>query len=125
MPDTRDSEKVSPAGTVNALILTVVHSTASLTSLMEEMVPTQALGAAETVESKANRASNDHIFVDWKADLKVGCWELWRAMLGRIYTVQLVCRWLLLRGAWRTTGGVSAAGPPDTIAGHTGHCETY
>jgi len=41
------SENVSPAGTVNELMFTVVHLTALLTSFKEEIVPTQLLLAAE------------------------------------------------------------------------------
>ena len=48
VPSARSSSKVSPAGTVNELIFTVVHLTALETSDIEEMVPVQelALGAA-------------------------------------------------------------------------------
>lgn len=43
VPSARSRLKVSPAGTVNELMLTVVHSTASSTSSREEMVPVQAV----------------------------------------------------------------------------------
>ena len=46
-PDLRDKENICPAGTVKLFILTVVHSTASETSLREAIVPTHGEVAAE------------------------------------------------------------------------------
>lgn len=48
VPSARSNSNVSPAGTVNELIFTVVHLTALDTSDIEEMVPVHelALGAA-------------------------------------------------------------------------------
>ena len=46
VPSARARLSVLPAGTVNELMFTVVHLTASETSSSDEIVPTHALGAA-------------------------------------------------------------------------------
>ena len=58
VPSRRDREKVSPAGTVNPLMFTVVHLTALETSLMDEIVPVQSLveGAAMMAWASARSA---------------------------------------------------------------------
>lgn len=43
VPCSKSRLKVSPAGTVNALMFTVVHCTAAFTSLSDEIVPTHLL----------------------------------------------------------------------------------
>ena len=45
VPSARSRLNVSPAGTVNELMTTVVHFTASSTSSREAMVPVQSLAA--------------------------------------------------------------------------------
>lgn len=57
-PWSKSRLKVCPAGTVNALMLTVVHLTALVTSLMDEIVPVHAvlLGAALVTTTKAQAA---------------------------------------------------------------------
>lgn len=57
VPDARARLKVSPAGTVKELTLTVVHFTAALTSSRDEMVPVQSLelGAVKATEAKKAR----------------------------------------------------------------------
>jgi hypothetical protein len=62
VPSSKLRSNVSPAGTVNELMFTVVHLTALETSDMEEMVPVQAelacvLGAASTNGSTADKKS--------------------------------------------------------------------
>jgi hypothetical protein len=47
VPSIRSSVKVSPAGTVNELIVTVVHSTALATSLIDEIVPAHSVERGE------------------------------------------------------------------------------
>lgn len=64
VPSNRLREKVSPAGTVNELILTVVHLTAELTSLSDEISPTQLLLveeglAAENVKRETRVSQNN------------------------------------------------------------------
>jgi hypothetical protein len=49
VPARRFSANVLPAGTMNPLMLTVVHLTALLTSFKDEIVPTQLLLATGVV----------------------------------------------------------------------------
>lgn len=70
----KSSSNVSPAGTVNELMLTVVHFTASATSDIEEMVPVQevALGAATVNGSAMDRRTKacDSAIVRLKTGLR-------------------------------------------------------
>ena len=67
VPSRRDREKVSPAGTVNPLMFTVVHLTASSTSSRDEIVPVQSVAAGAprtacaTARSAARRRNEDTI----------------------------------------------------------------
>lgn len=56
-PDARARLKVSPAGTVKELMLTVVHFTAALTSSKDEMVPVQSLAAGAATTTAARKVS--------------------------------------------------------------------
>lgn len=59
VPVAKSRLSVSPAGTVNELMTTVVHLTASSTSSKEAMVPVQSLaaGAATTTPAKTRSAA--------------------------------------------------------------------
>lgn len=59
VPASKDRSKVSPAGTVNALMFTVVHLTAAETSLKDEIIPVHAVlvAAALTVTTIKQAAS--------------------------------------------------------------------
>lgn len=68
VPVNRLREKVLPAGTVNELMFTVVHLTAELTSLSDEISPTQLLlseaGLAAENVKRETRVSQKNIVND-------------------------------------------------------------
>ncbi len=71
VPVARSRLNVSPAGTVNELMFTVVHLTASSTSSNDEIVPVQSVadGAASATRAKTRRAARrtkaDILCVGW------------------------------------------------------------
>ena len=60
VPSAKSRLNVSPAGTVNELMFTVVHFTAAATSSRDEIVPVQsvAAGAATMNGTNARSAAN-------------------------------------------------------------------
>ena len=57
VPSARSRLSVLPAGTVNELMFTVAHSTASSTSSRDEMVPVHARAAGRAMTAPANTSS--------------------------------------------------------------------
>lgn len=57
VPSRRGRSNVLPAGTVNALMTTVLHFTAAETSSREAMVPVQALAAGAAAMKGTNARS--------------------------------------------------------------------